>query len=71
MSLAKKITRVDIKVKKTADEIKMSAVWPIKITRPLSPVMKGNKSDSKVNTIFSPIEKKAPLSGFVLFLLID
>lgn len=46
----------------------MSAVWPIKVTGPLTPGMKGNKRDSKVNTIFSSSSEKSPLAGFVLSL---
>lgn len=49
-------------------EIKMSAVCPIKITGPLTPVMKRNKGDSKVNTIFSlSPEKEKPTRRFCPF----
>lgn len=48
-------------------EIKMSAVCPIKITGPLTPVMKRNKGDSKVNTIFSLSPEKKPTRRFGLF----
>lgn len=53
-------------------ETKMSAVCHIKITGPLTPVMKRNKGDSKVNTIFSLFpRKKSSLAGFALLLLVD
>lgn len=50
----------------------MSAIRPIKITGPLTRVMKRNNGDSKVNIIFSLFSrKKGPLAGFALLLLID
>lgn len=57
---------------KYTTKIKMSDAGSIKITGPITPVMKRNKGDSKVNTIFSLFpEKKIPLTGFALLLLID
>lgn len=46
----------------------MAAVWPIKVTGPLTPGMKRNKRDSKVNTIFSSSSEKKPTCRFCPFL---
>lgn len=73
---SRKIVGVDIWSQKCTAKIKMSAVCHIKITGPLTPVMKRNTRDSKVNTIFSAKRKKksphrfCPFAGHSLLLLL-